>query len=65
MKLRLKIMPKNINLFLRRSFEIYEDYSNIKLPVKFTFSKNKNKIKSNISKNQFKNYVKKAKKIHF
>ena len=47
---------------IRRSFEIYEDYSNIKLPVKFTFSKNKNKIKSNISKNQFKNYVKKAKK---
>ena len=44
-----------------RNFETYEDYSNIKLPTKFTYQKNKNKIKSNISKNQFKNYVKKAK----
>jgi len=44
-----------------RNFKIYEDYSKIKLPIKFTFQKNKNKIKSNISKNQFKNYVKKQK----
>jgi len=47
---------------IKRNFETYEDYSNIKLPTKFNHQKNKNKIKSNISKNQFKNYVKKAKK---
>jgi anthranilate synthase component 1 len=46
---------------IKKNFETYEDYSNIKLPVKFTYHKNKNKIKSNISKNQFKNNVKKAK----
>ncbi|MDB9761158.1 anthranilate synthase component I [Pelagibacteraceae bacterium] len=45
-----------------RNFEIFEDYSNIKIPIKFNHHKNKNKIKSNISKSQFKNYVKKAKK---
>ena len=45
-----------------RNFEIFEDYSNIKLPIKFNYKKNKDKVKSNISKNQFKNYVKKAKK---
>jgi len=47
---------------IRTKFETFEDYSNIKLPIKFTFQRNKNKIKSNISKNQFKNNVKKAKK---
>jgi len=46
---------------IQKNLETYEDYSNIKLPVKFTYQKNKNKIKSNISKNQFKDYVKKAK----
>ena len=46
---------------IQNNFIAYEDYSNIKLPIKFTYQKNKNKIKSNISKNQFKNYVKKAK----
>jgi len=46
---------------IRRNFQTYEDYSNIKLPIKFTYQKNKNKIKSNISKNKFKTYVKKAK----
>jgi len=45
-----------------KKFETFEDYSNIKLPIKFSHQKNKHKIKSNISKNQFKNYVKKAKK---
>ena len=45
-----------------KNFQLYEDYSNIKLPIKFNYQKNKNKIKSNISKNQFKNYIKKAKK---
>ena len=47
---------------IKRNFEIFEDYSNIKLPIIFNHKKNKNKIKSNISKKQFKNYVKKAKK---
>jgi len=46
---------------IKKNLETYEDYSNIKLPIKFTYHKNKNKIKSNISKNQFKTYVKKAK----
>ena len=46
---------------IKKKFETYEDYSNIKLPLKFTYKKNRNKIKSNISKKQFKNYVKKAK----
>ena len=46
---------------IKKNFETYEDYSNIKLPIKFTYHKNKNKIKSNISKLQFKNYIKKAK----
>jgi anthranilate synthase component 1 len=47
---------------IKRNFDIFDDYSNIKMPVKFIHKKNTNKIKSNISKNQFKNYVKKAKK---
>jgi len=47
---------------IKRNFEIFEDYSNIKLPIKFNQKKNKNKIKSNISKNQFKSYVRKAQK---
>ena len=46
---------------IKKNFELFEDYSNIKLPIKFTYKKNKNKIKSNISKNQFKTYVRKAK----
>jgi anthranilate synthase component I len=46
---------------IQRNFETYEDYSNIKLPIKFNHQKNRNQIKSNISKNQFKNYVKRAK----
>ena len=47
---------------IKKRIEIFEDYSNIKLPIKFNHQKNKNKIKSNISKNQFKNCIKKAKK---
>jgi len=47
---------------IKKIFEVFEDYSNIKLPTKFNYKKNKNKIKSNISKNQFKNYIEKAKK---
>ena len=47
---------------IKRNFEIFEDYSNIRLPVKFNHKKNKNLIKSNVSKHQFKNYIEKAKK---
>jgi len=46
---------------IQKNFETYEDYSKIKLPTKFTYQKNENPIKSNISKTQFKNNVKKAK----
>ena len=46
---------------IKKKFETFEDYSNIKLPTKFNHQKNKNKIKSNVSKKQFKNYVKRAK----
>jgi anthranilate synthase component I len=46
---------------IQRNFETYEDFSNIKLPIKFIHQKNKNSIKSNISKNKFKSCVKKAK----
>jgi len=46
---------------IKKKIESYEDYSNIKLPIKFTYRINKNKIKSNISKYQFKARVIKAK----
>ena len=46
---------------IQKNFENYEDFSNIKLPIKFNYQKNKNLIKSNISKSKFKKYVKKAK----
>jgi len=47
---------------IKNNFFIFEDYSNIKLPIKFNHRPNKNKIKSNVSKKQFKNYIEKAKK---
>ncbi len=43
-------------------FNLFENYENIKLPEKFTYKKNKNIIKSNTSKKEFKSLVKKAKK---
>ena len=43
-------------------FNLFENYENIKLPEKFTFKKNKNLIKSNISKEKFESLVRKAKK---
>jgi anthranilate synthase component 1 len=43
-------------------FNLFENYENIKLPERFTYKKNKNLIKSNISKEKFKSLVKKAKK---
>ena len=47
---------------IKKKIDVFDDYSNIKLPIKFIHKKNINKIKSNISKKQFKDYVKKAKK---
>jgi len=47
---------------VKRKFELFQAYENIILPDKFTYTKNKNKIKSNISKNNFKKIVNKAKK---
>ena len=44
-----------------KKFELYENFENIKLPDQFTYKSNKNIIKSNTSKNQFKSLVKKAK----
>ncbi len=44
-----------------KKFELYENFTNIKLPEQFTFKPNKNLIKSNISKKKFKNLVIKAK----
>ncbi len=44
-----------------KKFELYENFENIKLPNHFTFKKNRNLIKSNISKQKFKSLVTKAK----
>ena len=47
---------------IKKKFQNFQDYENIKLPDKFTYKKNNHKIKSNISKKNFLNNVKKAKK---
>ena len=47
---------------IKRNFELFQSYENIVMPERFVFKKNKNKIKSNISKSKFKNIVQKAKK---
>ena len=44
-----------------KKFELFKNFENIILPEQFTFKKNKNSIKSNISKKRFKQLVKKAK----
>ncbi len=44
-----------------KKFEMYEHFENIKLPEQLTFKRNKNKIKSNTSKEKFKLLVRKAK----
>ena len=46
---------------IKNTFNLFEHYEKIKLPEKITFQKNKNKIKSNISKKRFKSIVKIAK----
>ncbi len=49
------------NSIIRR-FNLYQAYENIKLPEKFIFKKNKDPIRSNVSKKRFKHLVEKAKK---
>ena len=46
---------------IQKEFKILHFYGEISLPKKLTFKSNKNKIKSNITKKQFKNKVLKAK----
>ena len=46
---------------IKKKFLLFQNYEYIKIPEKFTYIKNKNKIRSNISKNKFINIVKKAK----
>ena len=48
---------------IKKEFKILNFYGEISLPKKLTFKNNKNKIKSNITKKQFKNKVLKAKNI--
>ncbi len=57
---KIKNYVENYNSIIKK-FDTFEYYENIKLPEKFTFRKNKNLIKSNISKEKFKTLVKKAK----
>ena len=44
-----------------KKFELFKNYENIKLPEQFTFKRNKNVIKSNITKKRFYHLVRKAK----
>ncbi len=46
---------------IRNEFNLLDFYSKVNLPKNFTYKINKNKIKSNIKKNQFKKMVLKAK----
>tara|TARA_B100001564_G_scaffold354552_1_gene365327 strand:+ start:1041 stop:2498 length:1458 start_codon:yes stop_codon:yes gene_type:complete len=46
---------------INKKFDLYENFEIIKLPNQFTFGKNENSIKSNISKIKYKQLVKKAK----
>ncbi len=47
---------------IKDNFNLFQNYEKLVLPEKFTHKINNNKIKSNISKNRFKEIVKKAKK---
>ncbi len=47
---------------IKRKFDLYKNYENIKLPEKFTYKENKHSIKSNISKEKYLSLVRKAKK---
>ena len=57
---KIKNYREKYNSILKK-FELYKNFENIKLPDKFTFTSNKNKIKSNISKIKFKSLIQKAK----
>ena len=46
---------------IRENFQKFEDYTELNLPINFTYKKNNNKIKSNIPKQKFKKNVIKAK----
>lgn len=46
---------------IRENFQKFEDYTELNLPINFTYKKNNNKIKSNIPKQRFKKNVIKAK----
>ncbi|MFL2889369.1 MAG: anthranilate synthase component I [Pelagibacteraceae bacterium] len=59
--IKIKDLFNTYNLIIQK-FNLYNDYENIKLPEIFSFKKNKNKIKSNISKKKFLSNVIKAKK---
>ncbi len=56
----IKDYEETYNL-IKSKFNLFENYENIKLPVKFTFKDNQHLIKSNISKEKFKSIVRKAK----
>ena len=57
---KIKNYADTYNSILKK-FELFENFENIKLPSQFTYSTNKNKIKSNTSKLKFKALVNKAK----
>ncbi len=58
---KIKNYEEAYNSIVKR-FQLFNNYENIKLPEKITYKKNKNNIKSNISKKKFKLLIKKAKK---
>ncbi len=57
---KIKNYKETYNAVLQK-FKLYETFENINLPDRFTFKKNKNLIKSNTSKENFKALVRKAK----
>ena len=57
---KIEDYKKNYSSIIKK-FDLYEDFENIKLPEQFTFKPNKNLIKSNTTKENFKSLVKKAK----
>ena len=58
--IKIKNYKEEYNKIINK-FTLFQNYENITLPVRFTYKKNKNKVKSNISKDKFKSLVKKAK----
>ena len=58
---KIKDYEETYNL-IKSKFDLFQNYEDIRLPDKFTFTKNRNSIKSNISKNKYKSLVTTAKK---